>query len=349
MRAYQQMNSNYFEDLERAAHDFRQVHGCPAGEPVAAEMLEQILIRDFDYRLDYEKLGEDPRLRGFRSAYRPGAPPRLYVNGNLLPAQRAFVLAREIGYQQLELEERALTSSWLRVESFDQVLNNFKASYFSGALLLDRATVEDDARRLFAETEWRPDLLIEAMDRFGATPETYFTRLTQLVPKRFGLEQMYFLRMSTLPDGGVRLTKLLNTSDLPLATGLGIHEHHCRRWPSLKLLAAESTGSTAQVAAQRSHFRHEDLEFFAVSTMRRLSLDRQRRSSVTLGWLLDRKFRRVARFCRDPKIPNVDVDLTCERCSFTPEQCSDRVAEASVVLARQDRKDKEAAILTLDD
>jgi hypothetical protein len=102
------------------------------------------------------------------------------------------------------------------------------------------------------------------------------------------------------------------------------------------------------VAAQRSHFLATDLDFFVVSTARPLALDDRRRSSVTLGWRLDDRFRHVARFWQDPAVADVDVNLTCERCPLTPAQCGDRVAEATVVAGLQARDAKRAALRTLD-
>ncbi|HSG15462.1 MAG TPA: hypothetical protein VLE70_03950 [Anaerolineae bacterium] len=50
--------------------------------------------------------------------------------------QVSFLLARQIGYQQLGVKGRSSTSSPDRVDSFQRVLNDFKASYFAGALVL---------------------------------------------------------------------------------------------------------------------------------------------------------------------------------------------------------------------
>jgi transcriptional regulator with XRE-family HTH domain len=347
LRAYQQMNSNYFPDLEDAASIFRLENGWPVGSPASAADIASTLERDFGYAIDYTRLAGYPDLHDLRSVFQPGHPPRLLVNGDLMPSQQAFVLARELGYRVLDLDVRSLTSSWLRVESFDQVLNNFRASYFAGALLLDRATVETDMQELFAASTWQPELLAQAMARFEATPETYFTRMTQLVPHQFGLEEMFFLRLSTQPGGVVHLTKMLNTSDLPLAAGLGLGEHHCRRWPSLRLLSAPKRPPGLALAAQRSRFLTADSEFLVVSSARALALDQSQRSSVTVGWRLDHRFERAARFARDPAIPEVDVDLTCERCPLSDDLCGDRVAQPRVVAATRGREAKERALASL--
>jgi hypothetical protein len=52
--------------------------------------------------------------------------------------QKAFILYKEIAYNYLEITERLFTFSWIKFDNFDQVLNNFYASYFAGALLIPR-------------------------------------------------------------------------------------------------------------------------------------------------------------------------------------------------------------------
>ena len=225
LRSYQQLHANYFEDLEAAAAHFRNERSWAAGRPVLPEELETILRDEFNYQIDYEELADDPDLASFRSVYREGRSgtgPTLYLNRRLMPNQRAFVLGREIGYRVLGLRVRALSSSWLQVESFEQVLNNFKASYFSGAVLLDRVGLESDLRDLFARPTWNGQALVDCMARYDATPETFSTRLTQLVPKSFGLEEIFFLRFShRVGSDSYDLTKWLNLSRVPVPYGIG--------------------------------------------------------------------------------------------------------------------------------
>ena len=186
-----------------------------------------------------------------------------------MPSQKAFVLAREIGYRVLGLTERPATSTWIKVESFEQVLNNFKASYFAGALLIDRDLLREDLGRFFARAKWDGKALLEGMRRYDATPETFFYRLTQLIPRFFGLREIFFMRFSQgARSGDLELTKVFNLSRVPVPHGVGSDETYCRRWPALKLLKemarpGKRRGSNAVVTARRSYFldrvfRHRD-------------------------------------------------------------------------------------------
>jgi transcriptional regulator with XRE-family HTH domain/Zn-dependent peptidase ImmA (M78 family) len=350
MRSYQQMHANYFEDIEREAARFRSKRGWPAGRPVPVRLLRGILEREYGYRVDEATLPAHPKLHGLRSVYRAGEPPTLFLNGRLMASQQAFVLAREIGYRHLGLTERAVTSSWLKVESFDQVLNNFKASYFSGAVLLDRETLAEDLRAFFARARWEGEALLACMRRYDATPETFFHRLTQLVPKLLGTREIYFMRFQNEEGKGrCELTKVLNMSSVPVPHGVGLGETYCRRWPGLQLLARlapQGPGSPQApvVAAQRSHFLDEDADFFVIAMARPLVLARRSSSSVSLGFRINDAFKRKVRFWDDPAVPRLDVNLTCERCRLTPAECRDRAAPPAIFGKLREQGAKEEAL-----
>ena len=354
LRSYQQMHANYFEEIEEAAASVRRARGWSGRTPPSHARLRAILESEYGYDVDQETLPADPALKSLRSVFRAGSPPRLLINGRLMPSQKAFVLAREIGYRVLGLTVRPATSTWIKVESFDQVVNNFKASYFAGALLLDRDLLRADLERFFSRPKWDGAALLEGMRRYDATPETFFYRLTQLIPRFFGLREIFFMRFShAAGTGGFELTKVFNLSRVPVPHGVGSGESYCRRWPALRLLAELARSGKrrgarpAVVAAQRSRFLDEGAEFFVIAMARPLALSDRSNSSVSLGFLMDDAFRERIRFWEDPAVPRVEVNLTCERCRLTSAECRDRAAPA-VLHERQRRQEKkEAAVRRL--
>jgi hypothetical protein len=284
----------------------------------------------------------------------PGDPPRLLVNERLLPSQKAFIYGREIAYRELGLRERAVTGSWLNIDSFGQVLNNFKASYFAGAVLIDEAALEEELAALFGHGRWDGEAFLRCLLRFDATPEMFFYRLSQIVPERFGLEEIFFLRFhhGTGSDD-FRLTKVLNLSHVPVPHGIGLDEHYCRRWPALRLLAKLDRGHDAHgsgdspLSVQRSRFLDEDATFFEIAMARPLSLSEGVTSCVSIGFLVNDVFRDRVRFWDDPGVPEVVVNLTCERCRLTPEECGDRVAPPTIYLKEQERQAQARALAEL--
>jgi XRE family transcriptional regulator, fatty acid utilization regulator len=359
LRSYQQLNHNHFPDLEDAAARCRAEHGWPVGKNLGPDAIAAVLEGDYGYQLDWSTLPSSPELRGFRSVYLGRHPvgsgaPRLLVNGNLTPSQRAFVLGRELGYRYLALTGgRAMTSSWIKVESFAQVLNNFYASYFSGALLIERERLVADLTRFFARQRWDGDDLTTCIGRYDATPEMFFHRLTELLPRLFGLEELFFLRFAhDAPSGRYRLTKFLNTSRVPVPRAVGLGETYCRRWPalaSIKQLDQRPRQPLAGplVTAQRSHFVDADAEFFVITAARPLTLSSDATSSVSIGILLNDACKRTLRFWDDPAIARADVNLTCERCPLTAAECQDRAAPPTVWRRQAAQERQEDALAEL--
>ena len=254
----------------------------------------------------------------------------LHLNARLRPVQKAFVVARELGALHLGLGQRAASSPWLEVETFEEILNNFKASYFAGALLLPGDRLVGDLDRFLARNRWEGAALLNLMARYGVTPEMFLHRWTQLAPSRQGLEEIFFARFHHDPEQDrFRLTKVFNLSRVPVPHALGRAEHHCRRWAALRLLrelAEDPEAGPPLVGVQRSHFLNEDAEFFVLSMARPLALAPGSTSSVALGFLLDGHFRARVAFADDPAVARISVNLTCERCPLPPTECVERAA-----------------------
>lgn len=357
LRSYQQLNHNHFPELEAEAARCRAEHGWPVGEPLTPEAIAAVLEKEHGYRLDFDSLQRHPELGGLRSVYlgrpSPGAP-RLLVNGNLMPSQRAFVLGRELGYRYLGLTGgRAMTSSWIKVESFDQVLNNFYASYFAGALLIERDRLLADMVDFFRRERWDGDALVACIGRYAATPEMFFHRLTELLPRLLGLEELFFLRFAH--DAGsdsYRMTKFLNSSHVAVPYSIGLDETYCRRWPALRLMRQldehrRSLQAGPVVTAQRSRFIDDGAEFLVLTMARPLALATDATSSVSIGFLLDDRCKGTVRFWDDPAIPRVDVNLTCERCPLSLAECHERAAPPTVWRRAAAQAAKERALADL--
>lgn len=354
LRSYQQMHRNYFAELEAAAQSFRDEHGWADRPSVGFEELREVFTHDYGFALDEELLETRPRLRGFRSVWVGSKPPKLLINPRLLPAQKAFVLGRELGYSYLKLSDRAKTSSWLEVTSFDQVLNNFKASYFAGALCVGGAHLRRDLESFFERRRWDGELFTQLLRGYQATPEMFFYRLTQLIPEHFGLPDLFFLRLNNrVGEQRIVLTKILNLSPAPGPRSIDLAEHYCRRWPGVQLLRRLGEPSAPPpeatlTSAQRSHFFADDRELFVFSMARPLVLQKGTNSSVSIGFLADERFREVVRFAGDESVPRVPVHLTCERCPLEPSECAERAAPPTVVDREREQRLVEEELAALE-
>jgi len=334
LRSYQEIHENYFAQIEEAVDRFAERHGLEGVYPIPLGRLYELVETELGYEVDETLIPQYPRLGHYRSIFVPGNPPKFLLNPRLSPAQKKFVLARELGYAFLELRERALTSAPDTVDSFQQVLNDFKASYFSGALLMPRTAVVEDLREFFDAPTWEPERLRAFLDRYDVTPEMLLYRFSELIPEYFGVK-LHFLRFHDF-DGEYRLTKQLNMSRLMIPSGLGLNEHFCRRWLAIgllrKLTAARSKGGPFPVVAvQRSQFLESEDAFLCLGFARPLTLSPEVGSSVIVGFKYDDHLMETIRFASDPTIPHEIINETCERCPLTIEECGFRAAPPTIL------------------
>ncbi len=354
LRSYQELHENYFPDIERAVDEF--AHGAKIKSdptPSFAE-LRTLIEKRFDYRLDEKQLSNHARLQQFRSVLvtKRGNPPTLLINPALSERQKKFILAREIGYQVLGLKDRAMTSAPERVDSFEQVLNDFKASYFAGALLINRERLLADIKEFFALDRWQPRRFRDFLERYEVTPEIFMYRLTEVLPEYLGIK-LHFLRFNH-EGGEYRLVKHLNMSQVLIPGGTGLDEHYCRRWLAIRILHdLEREGGNRKklaepiVGAQLSRFIDTNERYLCVAMARHLALNPSATSSVSLGFRCDEEFERTVRFARDPSITRLDIDGTCERCRLTKEECQERAAPPHLLELQRTRREIEMELASL--
>lgn len=336
LRSYQELHDNYFEDLELEVEQFMEAHGISPELTPSFAQLAGILENVFNIRIATEAFDQHPELAPLRSIHIPGAAPVLLLNPNLTEQQRAFAVAREIGFEVLQLKPRPHTSTWVKVGSFEEVLNNFKASYFAGALLLNRDRLVQDMQTFFAQPTWQPNLLLQLMENYSTSPETLLHRLTSLLPRFFSIKQLFFLRFHhDVASDHYSLTKELHLSGLHNPHASFLNEHYCRRWISLTLFEEmdrqKRTGQLERplVGIQRSSYINSTNEYLVLALAQPTE---SLTGTISIGLLLNENLRRKVRFLDDPAIVHRYVNETCERCPAL--DCLERAAPP-VVLEKQ--------------
>jgi transcriptional regulator with XRE-family HTH domain len=349
LRAYQEHKHNYFEEIEEAVEEFDSNYGDSDQWGYSYEQLQKLIRELYHYQLDESTIADEPKLHSYRSVLIPRDEPKLLINPRLTLTQRKFIMAREIGYQFLGLKVRALTSAPERVGSFEQVLNDFKASYFAGALLIKSNAIRDDIARLFAMTHWRYKAVLELLEKYEVTPEILFYRISEIVPRFFGLK-LHFLRYNE-EHGQIRLVKQFNMTRLLVPGGVGLSEHHCRRWLSIRLLRQLARARKAQrhivVGAQISSFIDQNSRFLCIGLARPLTLSQMANSSVTIGLKFDERLEKTVKFLHDKTIPRIDVDTSCERCPLVPEECKERAVPATIYTQLKEQREREELLRRL--
>ncbi len=256
----------------------------------------------------------------------------------LIKTNGRFKLGRELGFLYMKLKDRPYTSSWVEVKSFEEILNNFNASYFAGAILIRREKLIEKLEHLFNLPTWNDKVLVDMAEHFQATPETLYHRISNVLPKYFGIDGIFFLRFEA-PTGkkDYHLTKEMHLArrHTPHETQ---QEHYCRRWISLNILDdvsdAQQKGEVKEplVGVQISNYVDSKSQYFVMSMARPLNIISHLNISVTMGFEMNDDLRTKLKFLDDPQIITRDVNQTCERCSLF--DCKERVA-APVILQRK--------------
>ena len=348
LRSYVELHNNYFEELEEAALEFSRKFGLEQPEKIRVYNLERLLEDEYGYTIVEEGLKAIPELKGVRSVFIPKKKKMLLAEG-LTDVQKAFQFGKELGFNYLKLKERAYTSNLLRINSFEEVLNHFKASYFSCAILINQACFVSDLKSFFDLPHWEPAKLQQLMHKYLASSEMFFQRMTNVLPRFFELDKLFLLRFVHTPSNGeFKLDTELHFSIQHQPHANAIHEHYCRRWLSVGLLSdlqklqKESKKGMELLGIQRSRFLKTQEEYLCFTIARKAFPDEDKNVSVTVGILNDENLQKKVAFANDNRISFRIVNTTCERCSL--EDCKERATAPTVVEERIKRKNTLAAL-----
>lgn len=345
LRSYQDMHDNYFPAIELVASDFRKTSGLKTEIPSLA-LLKNLLSTNFSLRIDEHTLGRHEKLSRFRSYY-SAEKQTLYLNDQLTEGQQKFLIAKELGFQQLGLEERPYETTLNKEASFEKLLNNFKASYFAAALLMDADEMVKDLQAMALANTWSPELIEGLLNKYQVTPETLLQRLTNILPKHFGIDNLFFIRLdSTKGLVNYRITKELHLSGLHQPYQNQLEEHLCHRWVSISSIKQLNGANTRHVIdAQVSSYWQTENAYFCISIAELDRFDNHNGTSVTLGLSMNDTLKGTFNFMKDPSLRKRTVHTTCEQCSIS--DCEHRVAPPSIVNGQELEAELEAELKKL--
>ncbi len=337
LKTYKEFNDNYCEWIESDAEKFIAKHKLDASPPVKYSVLKEILENKYGYKIDESMLVNYPALATLRGVFIEKNEKTLILNPLMTDTQKAFIIGKELAYNLWGTTERSKIHSTFALESFDHLLNNFKASYFANSILLNKKYFLDDLSQYFQNTEWSPKKLVALIDKYSSTPEMFFQRMTNFLSKSLGIKKFFFIRFnSKLNSNTYYLSKelRLNISDNP--GGYQNDEHYCRRWVAIKTLKSLEKKITKnknynkyKVDILHSNFDYSQEEYLAISVAKRRRLISDEMYSVTIGFLIDDNLKEKIKFWNDPKIKKAIVNDTCEMCEI--KNCRERVAPPTSV------------------
>ena len=325
LRSFQEMHDNFFPNIEDQAQNFAQEHQLILnfGEQLDHKILEKILTEKFGYRIHSENFEPYGALNDLRSLYIP-EKKHLILNQLLDDNQKTFILAKEIGFNVMDLHIRPNTYSWLDFGSFEELLNHFYASYFAGCLLINREKITEACADFFNDTVWNPEKMDQLISGFTKSPETFYYRLTNILPQDFGLKDLFYLCFTKKKNSEkIQILKELHLNQHQAPHAKANNEHYCRRWIAIKNL--QNLKENEKITeAQISHYKDLGLSYLVITTSQKNPFSDGTNRSYCLGILLNTATLKKIHFAKSAKIKTVEVGVTCETCSI--ENCESRIA-----------------------
>ena len=313
VRSFQELYDNYFPEIEEKASAYSTENQIPY-KPNSAD-LEIILTEKFHYEIrnvDFEKYGATGKLR---SLYIP--EKRLLLLNELLDEdQKTFIFAKEIGYNVLNLNPRPNTYSWLDFTSFEELLSNYYASYFAGCLLIHKGILTEKISQFFKSEDWEPENFENLIEEFTNSPETFYYRLTNILPQEHGIKDLFYLCFTKKKNSDkLEILKELHLNQQQAPHANATNEHYCRRWIAVKNLMNLKENETV-TDAQISHYKDSGLTYLVLSTSQKNPFSDGTNRSYCLGILLNSTSLKKITFAKSDRIKTVNVGVTCEVCSI---------------------------------
>ena len=313
VRSFQELYDNYFPEIEEKASAYSTENQIPY-KPNSAD-LEIILTEKFHYEIrnvDFEKYGATGKLR---SLYIP--EKRLLLLNELLDEdQKTFIFAKEIGYNVLNLNPRPNTYSWLDFTSFEELLSNYYASYFAGCLLIHKGILTEKIAQFFKSENWEPENFENLIEEFTNSPETFYYRLTNILPQEHGIKDLFYLCFTKKKNSDkLEILKELHLNQQQAPHANATNEHYCRRWIAVKNLMNLKENETV-TDAQISHYKDSGLTYLVLSTSQKNPFSDGTNRSYCLGILLNSNSLKKINFAKSDRIKTVNVGVTCEVCSI---------------------------------
>jgi len=338
VRSFPEANNNYFDDLEQQALKFSKAYQIDLIAPITAQGLEEVLIEEYGYIINNFELINHETLEHLRSVFVPKSKTLLLNNG-IDEAQRTFIYAKEIAYNFLEVQDRLFTFPWIKFNNFDQVLNNFYASYFAGVLAIPKVELTTQLDAIFKKNHFDENLFIQSMGVFNASPESFYQRLTNILPKAYNIRNLFFLRFTHKSGSGkFHLKKELHLSHQHSPRANETHEHYCRRWVSLNVLQDISKSKKShEFDIQISNYASDDTKYLVLSSATKDPFRDHQYRSISVGLLINKQLERKVKFLEDPSIKTQEVGVTCEQCAI--QNCNERKADP-IALYQEDKNNK---------
>lgn len=324
LKSFIEAHDNYFPEIEKLAKMKRSEWGINSDE-IKINEIKAVLKKEYHYEIDEHTIGQNSSLSLTRFLVKRSNPAILYLNPKSKDTEKIFCIAKELGHQVLGTKKSS------GEKNLGEKLDDFKASYFAGALLLEEKAFSKDLKQIFSHQKFEPEFFTTLLSKYNVSTEVLFHRLTQVLSANFKVNQLFFLGVSTRLDQkeNFEIYNELHLSQLHGPHAVRMHENYCRRWVAVKSLKylKENMGLENYLLGQIS-VTLDGQKYFSLSLARKSSLDNQVLQSLTIGFLVNDELKHALKFLDDKNLKQLSIGQTCERCPKI--DCEDRVVESSI-------------------
>lgn len=326
LRSYISMHENYFPSLEEAAREVTQTLNIQWQAP-EIELKEKLIacLKNFKVTVIEKNLEEiSPEFKEL--SYFINRGKKLFISQKLEIKEQIFILARELGYQHLKVKERTQSSLIMNLDSFAQLFNHFSASYFASCLLIPEDEIKNNLTVLFAQTDWSEQAFQKLIAKYSCSYESFFHRITQILPKHFDLKQLFFLRYEyNFNTKKYEIARELHLSDHHDPHKVIANEHYCSRWLIHKLTQKQiAQPEHPALGVQRSTYAGTENDYLILGMSSQRPSRTRSVTTVCIGLVANEKLKSQIVWSNSKSIPALVVGETCERCSYS--ECPDRQA-----------------------
>jgi len=309
LRSFQEMNNNYFSELETAAKKLRKKLHLDAQLTQIEEKLITLLETDYGYHINLDGFKDKPKLANLRYLLISSPSPTLLINKKLTSTQITFILSREVSFNLLKVKKRPHTSSWIETKSFEHVLNNFRSYYMASALLLDERSFTKGLVGFTKKPEFKPEEVVTLIESTHVSPEVFMLRITNLVPRYFRYSNLFFTRYNhSLNDDTFTLSKALNGAGLSQSDSNHLEDKACQRWVAidnltrLKKIQEEEKKDPTFCSIHKVKFEGYEDEYLIISMTLAVAPGNNLNCTISVGFLMDNRFMAQTKFAHDPNI-----------------------------------------------
>ncbi len=318
LRSYQEMHDNYFPEIEEKARLFRKKYELKPGSIQSIAKLERYLTHKCGYQIVADGLSGYPKISQLRylAISTKEGNKKLLLNKNISRTQLLFILGREAGFNYLTLSERSNTASWVDSSSFEQVLNNFKAYYFSSAILLHEKIFLRGLINFISKKRFDTQEVMNLINHSNSSPEAFMLRITSLVPRYLKFNQFFFFRYNhDLTTNSYQQTKELYASGLRNVQGVDLFSKACQRWVAITSLTRYENeyieshlNDNNKTSVYRITYEKSGMEFLVIGISDNMNPTEGMNCFIGIGFLINIKFKEKTVFVDDPKILKVVVE-----------------------------------------